>query len=124
MRNREIQNIIDEGFTEFACLHFGVLHATIKGECFEKEVLILSSTEHVFPWNKYFDHLKNFILLITDSVSMQASYFFSVFLRLEGCVQVNFWEDLHSSFFKKHYFPFSAVRANENFSKMKHHSFF
>ena len=73
-RNREIQNIVDEDSTEFACSHFG-----IKGESFEKVVLILSSTEHVFPWNKYFDHLKNFILLITDSVSMQPIYFFLFF---------------------------------------------
>ena len=73
-RNREIQNIVDEDSTEFVCSHFG-----IKGESFEKVVLILSSTEHVFPWNKYFDHLKNFILLITDSVSMQPIYFFLFF---------------------------------------------
>ena len=50
-------------------------YGTIKAESFEKEVLMLSSTERVFPWNKYFDHLKNFILLATDSVSMQAFFF-------------------------------------------------
>ena len=130
MRNREIQNIIDEGSTEFACSHFAVHMVQSRGESFEKEVLMLSSTDHVFPWNKYCDHLKNFILLITDSVSMQAIYFFLSFffqkdhLPNEGCVQANFWQDLHSGFFKKHYFPFSAVRANENFSNMKHHNFF
>ena len=130
MRNREIQNIIDEGSTEFACSHFEVHMVQSRGESFEKEVLMISSTHHVFPWNKYCDHLKNFILLITDSDSMQAIYFFLSFffqkdhLPNEGCVQANFWQDLHSGFFKKHYFPFSAVHANENFSNMKHHNFF
>ena len=54
-------------------------YGTIKAESFEKEVLMLSSTERVFSWNKYFDHLKNFILLATDSVSMQAFFFFFCF---------------------------------------------
>ena len=53
-------------------------YGTIKAESFEKEVLMLFPTERVFPWKKYFDPLKNFILLVTDSVSMQA-IFFSVF---------------------------------------------
>ena len=107
-RNREIQNIIDEDSTEFACSHFG-----IKGESFEKVVLMLSSTEHVFLWNKYFHHLKNFILLINNWFSFHASNLFSsvffvvvvVFfpkkkhLPNEGCVQANFWQNLHSCFF-------------------------
>ena len=77
-RNREIQNIIDEDSTEFACSHFG-----IKGESFEKVVLMLSSTEHAFLWNKYFHHLKNFILLINNWFSFHASnLFFSVFFLL------------------------------------------
>ena len=54
-------------------------YGTIKTESFEKEVLMLSSTERVFSWNKYFDHLKKFILLATDSVSMQAFFFFCFF---------------------------------------------
>ena len=72
-------------------------YGTIKPESFEKEVLMLSSTERVFSWNKYFDHLKNFILLATDPVSMQAFFFFFTFfpkkehLSNEGCVQENFW---------------------------------
>ena len=49
MRNREIQNIVDEGSTEFACSHFGVHMVQSRGESFEKEVLMLSSTHHVFP---------------------------------------------------------------------------
>ena len=119
MRNREFHRI---------CMFaFWSSYVTIKGESFEKEVLMLSSTEHFFPWNKYFNHLNNFMLLITDSVSMQVIYFFCFFflhLPNGGCIQANFWQDLHSSFFKKHYFPFSAAHANENFSKMKHHNFF
>ena len=98
----------------------------MKEKSFEKEVLMLNLTEHVFPWNKYFDHLKNFMLLITDSVSMQAIYFFLFFFTSTGrrCGQVNFWQDLLQVFLKKHYFLFSAAHANENFSKMKHHNFF
>ena len=87
---------------------------------------MLNLTKQVFPWNKYFDHLKNFMLLITDSVSMQAIYFFLFFFTSTGrrCGQVNFWQDLLQVFLKKHYFLFSAAHANENFSKMKHHNFF
>ena len=71
-------------------------YGTIKAESFEKEVLMLSSTERVFSWNKYFDHLKKFILLATDSVSMQAFFFFDKkkkkeHLSNEGCVQESFW---------------------------------
>ena len=90
-----------------------------RGESFEKEVLMLSSTHHVFPWNKYCDHLKNFILLITDSVSMQAIYFFLSFffqkdhLPNEGCVQANFWQDLHSVFLK------STIFLSQQFTQMK-----
>ena len=92
-------------------------YETIKGDSFEKEALMLSLTSHVFPWNKIFFHLKNFILLITDSVSVQVIYFFIVFFyRIKGCIQENFWQDLHLSFFKKHCFPSSAVHANESIS--------
>ena len=72
-------------------------YGTIKGASFEKEVLMLSSTLHVFLSNKIFYHSKNFVLLITDSVLMQAIYFFLWFfffekehLPTEGCVQAKF----------------------------------
>ena len=106
-------------------------YETIKGDSFEKKALMLSLTSHVFPWSKIFFHLKNFILLITDSVSVQVIYFSIVFFyRIKGCIQENFWQDLHLSFFKKHCFPSSAVHANESISgsvtltKMKRHNFF
>ena len=98
---------------------------TVKGKSFEKEVLMLKLTEDVFLWNKYFDHLKNFMLLPTDSVLMQAIYFFA-FLHLQNEVAVKwiFDKTCIEVFLKKHYFLFSAAHANENFSKMKHHNFF
>ena len=106
-------------------------YETIKGDSFEKKALMLSLTSHVFPWSKIFFHLKNFILLITDSVSVQVIYFSIVFFyRIKGCIQENFWQDLHLSFFKKHCFLSSSVHANESLSgsvtltKMKQHNFF
>ena len=95
-------------------------YGTIKAESFEKEVLMLSSTERVFPWNKYFDHLKNFILLATDSVSMQA-FFFCIFF-LHFFPKKNIYRtkvafkrifDLHSSFFK------SIIFLSQQFTQMK-----
>ena len=87
---------------------------------------MLNLTEHVFPWNKYFDHLKNFMLLITDSVSMQAIYFFLFVLHLpnEGCGQENFWQDLHSSFLEKALFSFLSRSRKSKLFKNETSQFF
>ena len=96
-------------------------YGTIKPESFEKEVLMLSSTERVFSWNKYFDHLKNFILLATDPVSMQAFFFFLLFFRKKNIyrTKVAFKRifDLHSSFFKSIIFLLQQFPQMKTFQK-------